>query len=357
MIRLALLVAACAQNEPALKPIVKIIADKAPTQRYMAAAVFDSKQDRMLVFGGREPESRIPHPSLMSLDLKRDKWKTLKTARSPRFTSAPAMAYVESENALYLFGGWAPDAREPSSELWRLRLGDDETLKWEKLNTTGHPRGRNGLVMVFDTPRNRLIVHGGDGGEDPQFGFTPLADLWAFDLTAGKWKMLEPTGDIPPARWNHSGAVDTRAQKLFLYGGAGLGEQIGKQDESLYSLDLRTLKCTRLQTTGVRPPPMEGTTLTFDSAHHALLLAGGLSLREKGSAGARSVWTLDLASRHWNEFKGELRTTRRDHVAIFEPKFNRHIIYGGAECAERGNFYKAGAAVTETLSITLRPAG
>ncbi len=42
--------------------------------------------------------------------------------------------------------------------------------------------GREGAATVLDAKRDRLLLHGGDGGLHPTYGYTPLSDLWAYDL-------------------------------------------------------------------------------------------------------------------------------------------------------------------------------
>jgi hypothetical protein len=317
-----------------------------------AGAAYDSKRGVMLIFGGVDPERASEPPGLWRCDTASGKLtKVDVSGLRPQVTTKPALAYDPKRDALFLFGGWVRQAKGPAGSLWTLSLGT-EPLAWELLAESGPPP-RNGCVMVLDSKHDRLLVHGGDGGPDPKRGFTPLDDLWSYDLSAGRWTQLTPTGDVPAPRWNHSGTIDSASAKLFIFGGAGYTASGLVAENDVYELDLQKTAWRRLPHDSAVPTPVEGATLTYDPVAKSLLLVGGLSLAEKGPPGTKSVWVFDLKKNHWTESPNVLRATRHEHTAIYDVRAKHHVIYGGEQAAWRGNFYAHGGALRDIVLIEI----
>ncbi len=233
-------------------------------------------------------------------------------------------------------------------------LGGEKRLIWQGVDAgQQHPPARNGCVMVLDQKRDRILVHGGDGGPHPKYGFTPLNDLWAFDLSTKKWTQLKPAGQLPTARWNHSGAVDQQHGKMYVYGGAGYVDEKRVIDNDVFELDLEKLTWTRRVGHGDSPTPVQGATMTYDPSADVLVVVGGLSLIETGPSGPKNLWLFGLKTENWVEYRDVLPTTRRGHTAIYDPRSGQHIVHGGRETKVRGHFYKPGEALSDTLKISI----
>jgi hypothetical protein len=334
---------------------VRPLAKDAPTAPVGAAATLDSKRRTMIVFGGVGPEIGEAPPALARLDLHTAKWSPMKVPEpSPQAVGWPSLVYDAKRDALFLFGGWPGGADQPSAELWMLPLGKEPSA-WRRLAPAGSaPRARNGAAMVLDVKRDRLLLHGGDGGLHPTYGYTPLNDLWAYDLTAERWTRLEPTGQVPSPCWNHAAAISPAGDRMFIIGGGGYdvaGREVANR--SGHVLDLEKLLCARLSARGDVPPPVQGATLTYDAGVAALVLVGGLSLAEEGEPGSTSVWVYTLKSGTWVEHERLFSTTRREHTAVYDPAGKRHVIFGGQTTQERRNFYAKGTPLYDTLAIRL----
>jgi len=335
--------------------VVRPLAKEAPTAPIGAAATLDSKRTAMIVFGGVGPEIGGAAPTLARLDLRTGKWWPMKVSGpSPQAVGWPSLAYDAKRDALFLFGGWTPGADQPSDELWTLPLGR-EPPAWKRLAPIGDaPRARNGAVMVLDAQRDRLLLHGGDGGPHPTYGYTPLDDLWAYELTAERWRRLKPTGEIPQPCWNHAATITPESDRMFIIGGGGYNADGALvTNRSGHVLDLETLVWTRLPARGDVPAPVQGTTLTYDPSARALVVVGGLSLAEEGDAGPTSVWVYDLKSGVWAEHERVLPTTRREHTAVYDPAAKRHMIFGGQTARQRANFYAKGTPLRDAVAISL----
>lgn len=126
-----------------------------------------------------------------------------------------------------------------TSRVARLTLKPDP--QWV-LRTTNGPSARTGAAMAYDDKRHVTVLFGGYGtNTDPQipYPFIPMNDLWEWDgvhwlqriaqtaqsLTNG-WKQDEqgnwhpnPQSALPPVRFYHSMAYDSRRGRVVLFGG------------------------------------------------------------------------------------------------------------------------------------------
>lgn len=332
----------------------KSFGEYAPKELVGAAADIDTKRDRMIVFGRENGEDVV----LLALDLDSEAWTRLKTTvPEPEGSGKPGMVYVASEDAIYLFGGWAPGEQQPKSEFWRLDLSKSVPLEWELVKPEGPtPPARNGMVFVCDVPRGRLLLHGGDGGPHPKYGYTPLDDFWSYDLSKKKWEQLKPTGDAPTPRWNHAGAIDAAGAKLYVFGGGGYvieDEPRVVLDTSVYTLDLATMVWTKSPEMKRAPRPVQGTSFTFDAKAGALVLVGGMVMDTKGEPGVERIYSFDIAGAKWTRTKEILSEKRRDHVGVYDAKRNRHIIYGG-QTVTSSNYYRPGDSLGDSLVVMVR---
>ncbi|HPF40571.1 MAG TPA: kelch repeat-containing protein [Phycisphaerae bacterium] len=354
------LTASMARAGERLRISAREISDPAEFAVVGPGGALDTKRGRLLVFGqGIDPEANRLGPAvLMALSLRDNTWTALKTTgAASRGLGHPGLTYVASEDALYLFGGWPSGDPAPLAELWRLNLSQ-EPLQWTQLPMSPEwPPARNGMVFVADEPRGRLLLHGGDGGPHPKYGFTPLDDLWAFDLKGQSWSRVAAQGDAPAPRWNHSAAIDPAGGKLYVYGGAGyVLSPAPKQvaDTNVHTLDLTTNVWSRSPDMDRSPRPVEGTSLTYDSEADALVLVGGLALDKQGTPGISRVYCFDLKRKKWVRTKEILDKKRRDHVGVYDPDGKRHVIFGGQSVVEEGNFYKPGIPFADAVDVIVK---
>lgn len=284
----------------------------------------------LLVWGGEWPGDTSPvqllvfHPETAQLDTA----ETLGSAPAGAFI--PAMATDERRSVVYVFGGWPRRATHPTDEFHRIDVTRGP-YRWEEVaRTDPWPPARNGAALVYDSVGDALLLFAGDSGPGPgadRSGFTPLRDLWRYDLRARSWERIPGRGEVPSPRWQHMMAVNPSNGRAYLIGGDGFGP--AHFDSSLYELDLRSLAWRTVPTRGDVPPSFQGGTLTFDREHGMLVLAGGLRHRIPGDATISDVWVLDLGSTTW--FKTDCGDVlrRRDHVGAYDLQTRAHYLLGG----------------------------
>jgi len=340
-------------GEP-LTAVARKAEQRLPEPRFGFATALDSKRHRIIMVGGKTAQ-KDAIPATRSLDL-----QTLKASELAAPGTGPANTYMASavyepeRDAIFVFGGWPRGADAPSAELWMLSFAQGSNAQWRKLSdgSTG-PRGRNGAGMVLDRARQRLILFGGDGGPHPKYGFTPLNDLWAYDLRKNAWQELTAKGDVPEPRWNHAVAVNEASGTMYLFGGAGYVGQRQVRDQDVFELDLAKLTWGKRAARGTPPPPLEGASLTHDTAANVLMVAGGLSLEDSGEPGYEHIWLFDLSDSSWRMCADRLDSTRREHGAVYDAARGQHVIIGGQTARKVGNYYEQGRPLDDVVIVNV----
>src|SRR3989442_13563877 len=86
---------------------------------------------------------------------------------------------------------------------------------------------------------------------------------------------------------------------------------------------------TRIEATGVAPPPLSGRAAVYDAARDRMLVYGGFEAAEVSDR----VWALDLASAAWTGAtpEGVSPGHRVCSAVIYDPVRDRVVVWGGLE--------------------------
>lgn len=88
------------------------------------------------------------------------------------------------------------------------------TAGWTMLEPDGDvPAGRRDHSLVVDQAEELVYLFGGRAGNEP------LNDLWAYDINENRWTEIEPDGDVPAARFGHNALFDETQQLMVIFGG------------------------------------------------------------------------------------------------------------------------------------------
>src|SRR5438105_2161560 len=123
--------------------------------------------------------------------------------------------YDSQNNRMIVFGG--QDGGGYRNDIHILTLGG--TPAWSAPAITGTPpSGRMGHSAVYDAANQRMVIFGGDTAVNP---ITPTNELWSLRLDASStWTFLNPVSGTPPAaRYAHSAIYDSGSQRMVIYGG------------------------------------------------------------------------------------------------------------------------------------------
>lgn len=192
--------------------------------------VYDSKADRLLTFGGDQIfTDGTFFDDTWVYDAAAAKWTKRHPALSPAARSYYAMAYDSKLDRLVLFGGENVNHGDYFADTWAYSFGAN---RWTQMRPKESPPARDYSVMAYDSVRDRILLFGGADSNE-----TPFDDLWAYDLGRDTWSELKPTGARPTARAWHAMAFDNEAGVLVLFGG---GPTRAEYTNEVWTFDPRT---------------------------------------------------------------------------------------------------------------------
>lgn len=162
------------------------------------AMVWDDARGVLVVQGGGSGGQILPGDT-WTLDGER--WTRAAAADAgPGPRVHHAMAYDSRRQRVVLFGGFS-EAGDPPADVWEW-----DGHRWHRIPTVGvGPGPRRRHRMAFDEARGVTVLFGGN--DDPS--------TWTWDGT--EWRVAATDG--PPARNMHAMAWDTRRARIILFGG------------------------------------------------------------------------------------------------------------------------------------------
>ncbi len=175
-------------------------------------ALIDVPNDRLIVANLWPPAVYVM--SLASSPV----WTTLRPGGvKPRPRIGTAAIFDSRRNRVVFFGGWEEPHPHYTNSTLVLSLGDTPT--WSFLPTSGPaPSPREGHSMVYDPTRDQVIMFGGNRGIEY------LNDAWVLSLhDIPTWTRLNPGGPIPIGRDRAAVVFDQLWTRLVLYGGHNRG--------------------------------------------------------------------------------------------------------------------------------------
>ena len=271
-----------------------------PPPRTQAAATWDPRSARVVLFGGRNANGALGDTWLW------DGSRWVRGPGGPRARYAAGMVYDPAASTLLLFGGAGRTDY----------LGD--TWTWDGARWSQHsgPAGRYGAVMAFDPASRQVVLFGGCSNGCPwqPLGFA-LHDTWTWN--GSHWS--ESTAAGPPARVNSSLVYDAATRQLLLFGGITNYPYGGP-----YLGDTWAWSGTRwTQVRGPGPSPRENATLVYDAASRQVLLYGG----DDGSGTLADTWT--FSGGRWSRFSGSGPGARTGYAIAYDPAKSQVVLFGG----------------------------
>lgn len=203
---------------------IQVTAPTQPSPRYSHGMVYDSRRNRLVVFGGSHDG-----------DLLSDTWEydgvtwtqVPVSGPSPRFEFA--MVYDETRGRTVLFGGSVSGSSSVPM------LGDTweyDGQSWTLVSEAGPPP-RQGAAAAYDSARGIMVVRGGIGTADGQFVL--FDDAWSWDGAA--WRLVTDVG--PGPRYVEALAYDSQLDQMVLFGGTNeIGTVVTFEETWLLSYDI-----------------------------------------------------------------------------------------------------------------------
>jgi hypothetical protein len=190
-------------------------AGEIPRPRWGAASVYDPVRRRLVVFGG---DSGGPLQDTWALSLAGPpQWTKLATRGIPPAARFCASAVYDSRrDGMIVYGGNAGSEQSPvpQRDAWFLSFADGDA--GIPLDTQGAiPLGRWMHGAMYDAKRDRMLVLWGRDATGGRF------DCAVLELApTPTWHEYTPAGPAPPSRWGATVVYDDVADRALILGGA-----------------------------------------------------------------------------------------------------------------------------------------
>ncbi|MCB9539946.1 MAG: hypothetical protein H6704_27350 [Myxococcales bacterium] len=232
------------------------------------AAAYDDDHQIMVVFGGNTavpencgfPAYTFESSTWLYYDWEptcgAGRWVRLDAGNPP---GRARHAAVYGDGSVWIFGGRTRNGTSgpytPLADLWRF---DVATRTWTEVVPSGdrQPSGRYNHAMAFDSTRNQIVVWGGNSSSS---GATPtvLDDMWIFDVASSEWRFVVQQGDKPSRRMWNSAIYDPVEDAVVMFGGGDetAFSNTARYFSDLWSYDREAGAWTRLHAGGAGAPP------------------------------------------------------------------------------------------------------
>ncbi|HEY6291992.1 MAG TPA: kelch repeat-containing protein [Terriglobia bacterium] len=319
-----------------------------PPTRYGHSAVYNSDSDIMVVFGGQHTNTSLNYNDIWwannvvkaaclppcALQWTRPS-PALKGSPSARFWHTAV--YDSAENRMVVFGGAQGVASPPpclnDAYVLEYATGIGGTTQWIKLITTGGPpAARYGHTAVYDPSNNVMIVFGGNDCSS-----TYLNDVWVLSNANGldgtpTWSQIFPSGPAPPARAFTSAVYDATNNRMIVFGGFN-GSYLGDLWVLTNANGIGGTPAWLESTPSGAPSPRSGHSAVYDASLDRMIVFGG----ETGEGNVAETWVLADANGlrgipSWTlsvPGRGNAPQPRDFHSAVYDPTSNKMIIFGG----------------------------
>jgi cysteine-rich repeat protein len=224
-----------------------------PSRREMHRMVYDSKRQRIVMFGGF-PAGVATMTGTWEWDGQARTWTQVMTANTPEERTNPVLAYDPIRERVVLTGG---NRRADGTKLYDTWLYDG--VSWTDVTSTaGTPPDLYNATALFDSASQQIVVFGPCDFMVSQCDVPPSTFLW----DGSTWTT---TASAPESRRGLAQAV-AMGDRALIFGGQ---DQVGNELGDTWVLDA----------TGWRPPPRpierSGVAMErHDAAGHVLLFGG-----------------------------------------------------------------------------------
>ena len=295
-----------------------------PPPRSGHAMAYDSKLDKVLLFGGINYDgySLTYYEDTWVYDLATNSWTQLNPPDSPGPRAYHSMVYHPEMEKFFIFGGIDEFSHECLQE---GLVFDIKTNRWDYISLSSGLPSRCGSSMVYDVFERVIILF---GGYDPYLDVY-YHDTWMIDLRDGMVDCYDFTSiDSPSSRAFHDMVCvydnyDPMDRYFILFGGWNDGTVLG--DTWRYDFPDYWTRLTPASSPGSR----FGHSMVYNNHSSQIILFGGIA----GSSEYSDTWVYNPTTINWTLQSPPVYPSARGlQTMVFFPNSNTCMIFGG--CTE-----------------------
>jgi hypothetical protein len=250
-----------------------------PSPRYYHAMAPIYGTKKVLLFGG--DTSNNYNNETWLYDLETNIWIQEYHAVCPAPRMGHAMAAVDGDDKVVLFGGWGP----ADNGTWIYDLSDHT---WENKTPTPRPAWRAYHAMATIHGKDKIILQGGYQGM-----MTFFDETWIYDINENKWTQ-KTLANSPDGIYNHAMAAVCNTDNVVHYGG-GTGGGLPSTQTWIYDAGANTW----IQKVPTNNPNVRtGHQMATINGTDKVLLYGGTNW---GSTYLDETWIYDYSDNTWTE--------------------------------------------------------
>ncbi|XP_051548774.1 kelch domain-containing protein 4 isoform X1 [Myxocyprinus asiaticus] len=295
-----------------------------PSPRLNASLCTHPEKDELILFGGEffNGKKTFLYNELYFYNIKKNTWVKADVPNPPpRRCAQQAVVVPQGGGQIWVFGGEfaSPDGEQfyHYKDLWVFHLG---TRTWEQIKAPGAPSGRSGHRMVQS--KRQLLVFG--GFHESTRDYIYYNDVHAFNLDTFTWSRLQPSGTGPCPRSACQMTPTPDGNGVIIYGGYSKSRAKKDVDKGTIHSDMFLLRregkedqekwtWTRVNPSGVKPPPRSGFSLAVGPGGRALLFGGVCDEEEEESLEGdffNDLYFFDINKNRW--FPAQLKGNKSD---------------------------------------------
>jgi hypothetical protein len=249
-----------------------------PSARSLEGAVFDSRRQRVVLYGGLGKRG-LEDPRADTWEWDGRRWTDVSDTSSGS-RDHHSMVFDEERGRTVMFGGVSSvvtpqgTVREHPAETWEW-----DGRRWTRVSTTG-PAARGGAAMIYDRARKVVVMFGG-------ISLTPgvtgrFSDTWTWD--GRTWRKVSESG--PAGRNGAAIAFDRRSNLVVMWGGTTGPTHL----DDMWRWDGKAW--TQIPVQEPAPTKRVGAAMAYDVARDLIVLFGG-RLRDRGQViTSNEMWEL-----------------------------------------------------------------
>ena len=286
---------------------------QSPSPRTFAASVYDTKQNRVVLFGGWTGATHLGD----TWQFDGTTWANMAPAFAPAATSNAAMAYDPVRGVSVLFGGSTNTATIADTWEW-------DGAAWNQRSPSTSPPPMSETAMVFDSTSGRMLLFGAYN----QFGIV-LPETWEYDGTS--WTQDHPASS-PPARSGAGLAFDSSRARAVLFGGR---DQNGSRLADTWEWDGSNWNQIA---TPVAPYPRMWQSTAYDPIRQRTVLFGGDHIQPDALGEENDTWEWDGTTwaRDWTDAAPSIRAGQS---MVYDSALSRMLLFGGFNAGVFPNTY------------------
>ena len=302
---------------------------QSPPARTFAASAYDSKQNRVVLFGGWNGAKHLGD----TWQFDGTTWTSLSPAVAPPALSNAGMAYDAARGVSVLFGGSTDTAVIADTWEW-------DGAAWNRRSLATSPPAMAEVAMVYDSTRARMLLF----GVFNQFGVS-LPETWAYDGTA--WTQMHPVNS-PSPRFGAGLAFDSNRGRAVLFGGRSAN---GDRMADTWEWDGTNWNQV---VTSVAPYPRLWHSMAFDPVHNRTVLFGGDHIQPFALGEENDTWEWDGTTwvRDWTDAAPSVRAGQS---MVNDSALGRMVLFGGFNAGVSPNTFACDTWELGTGVVT--PAG